>query len=469
MKLKYYSFSKRKNSTKQPTGGNEIDVVLKEPCSMLSPVFKTFTNVKAATYVYVSDWGRYYFVDDITHDGPEYIMSCTSDPMATFKSAIGGTYADVEYTSSSTNTDITDPRNKPTYVFEEANTTIADLTSYAFNDTGCFIVGIASNEGLNYYMMSSTEFKDMCEILYNISNAQALENQFFNLSECIVSAIWSAYIPAADILSLSPVTIGGDAYHTPIITPVQLGTFYKITQRLDSISVSNTITFPAASHGLDFSYLDMPPYSSGIIYLPFVGIVPLDLDVFAQDAKISIKIAIDHFTGDIAYILSNKSGDIISTYQGNCATNVPVSSQSFNAIGKMGAGISAIGGVASIVAGIATENVAAVGGGLAALAHSALTNYQSGQLHTHTNGSLSSAVCAKLSLDIIITIMTRVPTTWQIDTEYKAVSGMPYFKGDTISNLSGYVKCNGASVDISGFDAERDTINGYLNSGFYYE
>ena len=40
MNIKVWSnFSKRKNSTKQPTGGSTITVTLKDQCSILSPVF----------------------------------------------------------------------------------------------------------------------------------------------------------------------------------------------------------------------------------------------------------------------------------------------------------------------------------------------------------------------------------------------------------------------------------------------
>lgn len=472
MNIKYWTgFSKRKNSTKQPTSGTDATVYLKDDCSILNPVFDCQGVPDNVNYIYVSAWGRYYYVTDVVHVTKDRInIHCAVDVLATYKTAIGSYTANVEYSANSTNVYITDPRNKPTYVMQEKHSTLVSLTNKGFNNVGCFIVGIISNQGLNYFVLSAADFTSLCQTLFDLGNANQLSNNFYDLANCIVSAVWSTYIPSADILASTVVTIGGDVSSSPIVTPLELGIFNKITQRLDGIDLGTlTIPFPSDDHNISFSYLDLPPFTTGEIYLPYVGCVPLDLDIFAPFKSISIKMAIDHYTGDIVYSFHNIAGDMIASYQGNCATNIPVSSRSYNAIGKTAAVISAIGGAASIIAGIASENVALAGSGVTALANAAISNYQSGSVHTHTNGSLSSAVSSRLSLDIISTVSTRTPTTWNISTEFAAISGMPYFKSAQISNLSGYIQCSGASVSITGYDAEKESVNDYLNSGFYYE
>lgn len=55
------------------------------------------------------------------------------------------------------------------------------------------------------------------------------------------------------------------------------------------------------------------------------------------------------------------------------------------------------------------------------------------------------------------------------DANYIAKHGRPVGKTEAISSHSGYVQCDNASVDLQGFEGERDTINNYLNTGFYYE
>jgi len=58
--LTYYTFSKRHKSTKQPTGGSQIDVQLKDGTSLISPVFLlNWSGIPSFNYVGFE--GRFYF------------------------------------------------------------------------------------------------------------------------------------------------------------------------------------------------------------------------------------------------------------------------------------------------------------------------------------------------------------------------------------------------------------------------
>ena len=65
--------------------------------------------------------------------------------------------------------------------------------------------------------------------------------------------------------------------------------------------------------------------------------------------------------------------------------------------------------------------------------------------------------------------------SFSVDTEdcdaaaYIAKFGRPVGETHAISNHSGYVQCDNASVDMSGTAIEKDRVNSYLNSGFFYE
>ena len=466
MNIKYWtSFPKRKNSTKVPTGGTSATVYLKDPCGIASPTFVCHSipeNVK-----YIQAWSRYYFVSEVTHVGSDIEISCVSDPMATFKSAISGLYADVEYTSSSSNTDITDPRNRPTNNVWSNVTTLVDLSSYGFSTTGGYIIGVVSNQGFNYYYLTQNMFDIVCKNLLDLDTVSDFANTFFNVSNAIVSCIWTPYEPDHGN-TLDPITIGFDSGHTTIM---DLGVGYKITQRTELIAPTATaITFPTDSLGLDFSYLDVAPYTTGTLYLPFVGLVPLDIDVVAQNKSILFNIAIDQIACEIGYKVMRPSGEVIATYQGSYGASIPLASQgAITPPGQSYAPLMAIGGFVSAVTGAATGSYKTALGGLGAELGALGLELKSPSLNTQVNGSLGSVLSTRLGLAIRATIITRQPAETDIDNAYKSVSGMPYFKGDTIGNLSGFVKCNGASIEIDGFDSDRDTINGYLNSGFYYE
>ena len=49
------------------------------------------------------------------------------------------------------------------------------------------------------------------------------------------------------------------------------------------------------------------------------------------------------------------------------------------------------------------------------------------------------------------------------------VYGKPCEKNMLIKNLTGFVKCQKASIELAGTNDDRETINNYLNNGFYYE
>lgn len=464
MNITYWTnFNKKVNSTKQPTGGTSATVRLKEPCGIASPTF--ICSGIPDSVKYIQAFGRYYFVSEVVHNGPEVEISCTSDPMATFKSSIGSLYADVEYTSSSSNTDIADPRNRPTNNVVSSVTTLLDLSNYGFSLAGGYILGIVSNQGFNYYYLTQSMFDTMCNNLLDLDSINGINNTFFDVANCIVSCTWTPYTP--DYGALTALTIG----HGTNITSLGLGNGYKLTQRTELITpTAQPISFPSDTWGYDFSYLDVEPYTQGTLYLPFVGLVPLDLDVIAQNKSILFNIAIDQIACEIAYKLMRPSGEVIATYQGAYGSTVPIAAQGSATDFKQSlAPFIALGGAASAVAGAASGNFRMAAGGLGAELGALGLSLKAPILHTQVNGALSSTVSSRLGLAIRATVITRQPSELSIDTAFKAVSGMPYFKGATISSLSGYVKCNGASIDISGFDSDRATINSYLNSGFYYE
>ena len=60
----YSGFTKKPNSTKQPSGsGTQLDVRLKENCSVLNPIF--IVNGYNLSHNYIKWGSRYYFIDDI--------------------------------------------------------------------------------------------------------------------------------------------------------------------------------------------------------------------------------------------------------------------------------------------------------------------------------------------------------------------------------------------------------------------
>lgn len=467
MNIKYWTgFSKRKNSTKVPTSGTDATVNLKDDCSILNPVFDCVGVPANVNYIYVSDFGRYYYVSDVVHVTKDRIqIHCDVDPLASFKSNIAGTTAYVEYAASSSIKTITDPRNKMmTEVLSKFNT-IGTLNTFDLS-ASCYVVGVASNDGVEYYMMSKAKFETMMGKCFDQTLVGQLANSFYDLKNIILSA---CVMPRWPLTGDKSITIGDpNSFSIQLVANV-----HRITDTDRSVTIfEDTVDIYYPSDDLSISgqnYLDASPYTSGVLYLPFVGCVDLPVDTLASQKSIYVKCVLDQMTGDIVYKIGMDSSKILATYSGSCAANIPVCGSSYNAVGAISGVTTAIGGAVATVAAIATEgSSAAVMGGLGSIAGGAAATYSSLSHHTQSGGSLSSFVGAQLGLSIVAVVTTRKPSETTLDT-WKAILGMPYYKTATISSLSGYIKCSGASVSMAGYDSEKDAINGYLNGGFYYE
>ena len=90
MIINYWTaFSKRKNSTKQPSSGTQLDVKLKDDCSIINPVFESAQMPANVNFIYVPDWGRYYFVNNVIYTTKTIKnFICEVDCLATAKAGI---------------------------------------------------------------------------------------------------------------------------------------------------------------------------------------------------------------------------------------------------------------------------------------------------------------------------------------------------------------------------------------------
>ena len=99
--VKFGTFAKRRNSTKQPT--NELSdsrtVHLKESCSQDAPVF--IVTGDNFSYNYCQWDGKYYFINDVVsvHNNLSEIH-CIMDPLATYKANILASTQFISYSAS---------------------------------------------------------------------------------------------------------------------------------------------------------------------------------------------------------------------------------------------------------------------------------------------------------------------------------------------------------------------------------
>lgn len=468
MTLKTWSaFSKRINSTKQPTSGSDLAVKLKEGTSITAPTFLCSSVGTGVNYVYASDWGRYYFVRDAVQVTADIVeLRCSVDTLASAKTHIGNTKANIQRTSSSVNLLVTDPRNSPTFKYDEKYTSILDLTNSGFSTSGCYVVGLVTDYGLKYYKMDQSLLDRLCDALFAHDFYTAIQNSFYDMKNVLVSCTWVPFTPTG-LGSAVALTVGGEALvdsNQSVISAQHIATRY--------ISISSgpvTVGYPYDNTYNVDNYLDAPPYTTGVLYLPFVGIVPFDCDIFFNDKTLTLQMVLDQYTGDLIYYIVDSSSNPVATYQGNCGTSIPIAGQTTSPIGAIPGALSVIGGAAGIIGGAAAANLSAVAGGVGALAGGAVATQHSLEMHTQVNGTLSSGVGCQLPLVASATIRTRRPCETSIESAWQADGGWIQNQDQTISSLAGYVQCSDASVECPFTESEKQTINSFLNGGFYYE
>lgn len=460
----YTGFSKRKNSTKQPGTGTDVVCTLKEGTSIESPVF--LLNSNDFTINYIKAFDHYYFVEDIKSVRNGLIeISCSMDVLATFKSAIGSYSAFIERADSSSNINIDLP--DPLVAIENNERILTQTTSGlgVFSSSGYFILSVLNTVGsgagfTSYYMMdiSAIEFvAAYCNTPWGSSATDILDwlqSTFLKTADSVIDCIWVPFSLAATTglpMTAEPVEIGVDTLPAG-----------ATGWRLTGVCVaSETITVSIPSTGYS-DFRKGSPYTAGKLFIPCYGVVDFNPLDFPNDT-ISMKFDCDIATGDVACYLYNSNNVLISSYTYNVAVSCPV--------GKVGANVTGTGtGLLTTLAGVASAATAtggyAVAAGIGATASGINTLANALAPTVSVRGAKGGRALAERGTDPIVTLICKETTD---PAELLTQHGGLVMEKHTISSLSGYIQCSNASVPIAGMGNEKDAVNNFLNSGFYYE
>ena len=439
----FSGFSKEANSTKQPSGGTAISCFLKDNTSVIHPVFILDRTDFSINYV---QWGsRYYFVDDIVSIRNTTIeLHCTVDPMATYKTAIGGSSQYVTRAAGAYDPYILDAL----YPAENrVNVSSTSLSGIGIVGTGSYVMGVVNDKGtgVRFYNLTASVFEQLMTFMFTglwldaplTEISLQLQRELVNPFQYIVSIQWF------------PFSIGGTTeeisfgYWDSGIYAEYIG---------DSIRnqfFSTTITVPrhnqAAARG---KYLNGSPYTRHMMNFYTWGSFPIDPVYFVDDGTCAIVVNIDTYTGIGKLAVSDPSGINIFSGVAQCGVPIQISQVTQN---LLGAGLSVIGTVASV----ATGNALGIASNIANAIHSMLP-----QLST-AGAQGSNAGWQALP--------TLVSTFYQLTSEDNEHNGRPLMQRKTINTLSGYIQVENPDVDIVGTTYEKDMITSYMRSGFYYE
>jgi len=203
---------------------------------------------------------------------------------------------------------------------------------------------------------------------------------------------------------------------------------------------------------------DYDPFTKVSIFLPFIGIVPLNTaDVMRS--TVSVKYTVDVITGACLAEVSisrDSGGGILYTYGGSAIVTYPVSSGSY--VGAVQAALSTAIGIGSAIASGGASLGASAGMVLGGLSHAKTQVQHSGQF----SGS-SGAMGGKKPYLIVSRPQTRTPSKIG---NYK---GKPSNAIHKLSSCTGFVKVEEVHVTSkSAYDNEIQEIESLLKSGVIF-
>lgn len=464
--VNFYTFSKKTNSTKQPTGTAALSAscLLKDATSIIAPVFQIRTSDPTTyNYCYCRAFHRYYFISDITWNKGYWEIRCICDVLATYKSTIGSTNGYVLRASAKSDGEIIDtlyPTDTDLTIQEIYPGVTSDSIAFPGFSSGCYVLGVKGSNagnvnGIIYFVLTPTEFINVLTAFYNKigdntfwSNiANGVRNSIFNVDDYIESCRWYPVNILNDggshDLYLGSFDTGVDAPYASGSYPTPKAAYFTLTAHPQ-----------AATRG---NYLNYAPFTQYEISDPLVGNIRLNSDIVKRvlsranpvDRVITRVLHIDHTTGQAKYCLCDTAGysDPFYTTYVNFAVDLNLSGTMVN-IGGIMAGLASAAG--SVLTGDPLGAAAGIASTLA--------------LNSPDPGSAQSKGGFVQLQDPYVRGYFK-----NLVNEDNSNKGRPLCEWNNPATLTGYMIIDNPHVAVAGTSAEIDRINGYLASGFYYE
>lgn len=453
--VKFYSFAKKRNSTKQPSTGTDLSCLVKSDSSIINPVIEVSTDPTGYNYCYISAFGRYYYIEDIVFQKGIWICYCSVDVLATYKSQIGSSSFYVTRSASSYDGNIVDAQYPATSDVVFSNTaTATNPFSWSGFTGGVYVIGLMTSDtgntnGVIYYVLEPAEFAKLIKDFYSDTSpgfatwwdnlGKGIVNSLNKISDFIVSCRWYPVAPSI-VAGLRTISVG-------LFTTSAQG--YQVANN-PNVTNSGQWTVPkhpqAATRG---AYLNGAPYSRYTISSGFTGELTLDPYLVAQASKLNFIVNMDITTGQAKIMITDpgNSRTLLTTYG---EFGIPIQMEAFevNALGLVNAGV-------QTVANAAVGNwLGAASGVMNALDYAQFT----------PGGKAGSGGYIAFTQPLLLNC-----EFFKIVDEDLADKGRPLCQVKQISTLSGFLMCDNADISLAATPGEIETVNAYLNNGMFYE
>ena len=203
------------------------------------------------------------------------------------------------------------------------------------------------------------------------------------------------------------------------------------------------------------AFLDYSPYTKAFIYLPFIGVEPIDIDEI-MNKTVSVKYNIDVLSGGCCAFIE-VDGTTLYSYIGQCACSVPVTGKDWSTMinGVLGA----VSGITGTIGSLASGNVAGAVSGIASVAQN-VTGAKPTYQRSGSMGGMGGMMGIKTPYIIIERPVQAVPGY------QNQIIGYPSFITRLIGDFRGYTEieqCHLENIPCTG--EEMIEIENILKSG----
>ena len=492
--VNFLSFTKRENSTKTPTAaqlnaGTSMQCTIIDDTSIMTPTLKLseFSSVRNLNYCYINNFNRYYFITDIRSYQNFWYVSCVCDVLATYKTTIGTSSHYVLRSAAQSDGNISDSMYPAKITATEYNVApAADLLDWSTSYS--FVVGIVGKASSSLYQVGSVVYYHMDSVAFNgfmtflMDNIDDWSDLAGEYSDGVEKALINPmqYIKSCVALPIDP----PDA--TTSATDINFG-YYKCTmssgskikQILRSVLVateSTTVSVPkhpqAATRG---NYLNCQPFSEYILHFDPWGDIPLDPALLQANDSLNLNLIYDMTNGLCRLRVggdSNHASDVFFIGSAQVGVNVNLSQIYVDGLAQTKVETNALFSMAASTAGAALSgNPGSVASTLISNLGTATAGIQDATRLDYPVVSGIGSAGSFISLSSVnnLTRCFLKQKYYPIVDENNTELGRPLCQVKQINTLSGFILCSGADVQITGTQEEAIKVNGYMNTGFFYE
>ena len=318
---------------------------------------------------------------------------------------------------------------------------------------------------LHTYWITKEQMKDFYTKLWEFNWTDISTNLLTGIYSNLVSNVVSL-----KMMPTSPENLGGKGEAEAVVLGFK--TFDDLIVQTIGTNACPVVTIGTINIKKAYkSYADYSPYTDIALYLPFVGVVPLDTNLFMNTAEyngstLTVKASYDMLGGTITYFVEYEHATVYQ-FTGNMAVDVPVSLQSGvdigttlaqNASGAIATATNALTSVAEPkpigkAVNTAVQNVSSFGG--------ASASAQS--LYSSTGGDGAFYAFPKCVL------MIRRPEYNRPKT-YDSTIGYPAFFTKKVADIKGFATVTNPKIPlVDGMTKEEhEMIVSAMQNGLYY-